>query len=748
MKNLLILGLTTVLFSCASRNYYQTDKWKNNNTVTIKSDNLKQNTLLIVDENMDITPIDESSFKILKKKKKKKNNVEYKDPFVQISKPTNEIKILFDGFKNKDLKLTLTHSDYEQVPITIEKTIRTDALIADLSISVLTFGLPFLIDPFKSDFYRIKKSSKNINIVFDFNQSYMKNEYKKISNSNNIQVLNDWINKYPKSDIIQKVIDQRDSIEFSIALSEQRESSLDYFITSHKNSKYLDTAKVIKSEMQTAREMFEKSSITNTIESYEFFLQKFPKSLHSIDAEKRLLLAAEKLAIQSNSIDFMKKYILDYLVKFSIHFKNHEIEEKKRNIISAIDNQLIKENLKSVPNELYSEYSNLWKAFVKIKHEIPTAYSLDFPNIKSNYSKICDVIFSIIKETNTLEEQKLSIEKVISDFPEFAIQKNALKDMSSQYILSILNNLQNSTGNIKLFKVGYLEDCFKTNRNLFLNEGNKAYFEYKNKSYAAFENVDSEEISINEGKLEGQSKCFSNHKMALSVNFSNNLPQEINYYLEDKIVNTCFFVSDRTRYTYFYEFENGINLTLRDLELKIAKEQELLNKGIDEESVQRLQSLRSNKYPSIISQNKQLDKLLEKAKQLKDIEDKKKEAIQLAEQRKRDEQRKNREEQEQEQKLVEAAMLESNIIGLYKANHGNFILLKNNGVGQLSIEDNINGLGQLTFTWEIWHENKVKIKSSDEYGTKFNAFFTIDKRDGSYVLKYQTYTGNMEFIKF
>jgi hypothetical protein len=771
MFKFLLLGLGFMLFGCASRNYYQSDKWIRNNMITIKSDNMNNNTLINVDQNTRITIVDESLIMIEKLKKKKQDlNITY----IEIPKSTNNLNVLFDGFKQKDLKVRLTHPDYEQVDLLIKKRPRLDAFIADLSVGVLTFGLPFIIDPFKSDFYRIKKSSQNFNIHFEYNQSFMKKEFVKISSSKNINDFNNWINKYQKSEILQNVIDHKDSLEFSSVLSVQNEASIDDFITTHQKSKYLNEALAIKNEMQAAREMFDSVSIINTVESFEIFLNKFPKSIYVKDAQIKLLATAENQAIKENSVEFKKKYILNYLIKYSNLYKNKEIEEKKLIISNSIDEQLITEHIKNIPNESYTEYSNLWKAYINLKKEVPSSFLLELSQTKSYHSKICDLLAELLKESNTPEKQKLFVTKVNQDFPEFVLTQNNGKDLAQQTIICIINNTKKASGVLKLFNVSFLKYYFESSKDLLNDNNKKSFFDYKNQKYDAFEYVDLEEVSIKDGKLEGTSKCFSNSKIVLTVNYSDFIPKEINYFLDEKKVNTCFFDYDKTKQSYSYQFENGINLTLKELDYNISKEQELLNKGLDEGSIERIQSLRNNKYPASLNQNKQLDKLIIKAQNLIELENKRKEELRLAENKKKEEirlaEQKKREEERRQQAEAQKrretqknnsyeetnesvlseedaqTLLFAKLVGFYESNDGNWVALYPNKTGKLRIEDNLMGLGSLVFTWAVSGES-LSIKFQNEYGMNQTVFLSLIPRGSIYDLKYRTMTGGIQFIK-
>ena len=92
--------------------------------------------------------------------------------------------------------------------------------------------------------------------------------------------------------IYEKVLDQKDSLELTIALFQETENAIDEYIASHQSSTYLPEAIKIKEEMVAARELFAKTKTENTVASYENYLSKFPRSLNNKEAHKLLTIAA------------------------------------------------------------------------------------------------------------------------------------------------------------------------------------------------------------------------------------------------------------------------------------------------------------------------------------------------------------------------------------------------------------------------------------------------------------------------
>ena len=475
---------------------------------------------------------------------------------------TNTKEIRLANLKKDNLNVQLTHPNYETVNIQLKRTVRPDALAKDIGLGIFTFGIPIIVDVFKNEFYRISPKTKSFNVHFEFKQSFMSDEYQKIAKSTNPTDYQNWINNYPKSNIFQKVLDHKDSLELSIALSKESETAIDLFIASHQTSNYLKEAQGIKDEMVAAREMFEASKKSDNVESYEAFLLKYPKSLHNKDAHRLLVNAAEKISIASNNLGKLKDYVFTYLIPNESFFNKSEVEEKKRKISETFDKQILKHNIKNDPKNQYVEYSNLWKEYISYRNQIPSDY---FNFSPSSYQKtISGIVFNKLKENSTKEKQKSLVAKLPIDFPNFNL-KNDNENIVISCLDIILNNNENVSGLLKLYDVNFISHYDSK-----LTENDEVYqlnkYDYKGSEYIALQNIDFEEISFSSGRLNGPIKCYENSKLDFSCNTSNGNFKELAYYQNGKLVKTYTITDDLS---YEYDFENGVNLTINDFNTKI-----------------------------------------------------------------------------------------------------------------------------------------------------------------------------------
>lgn len=636
MKNLVLLSLIFGLFSCASRNYYQTDKWKQNNTVTIKSENLNEFSIYIDGENIGTKKVDESNIVITKYRK---NNLpDDLKRLITVNSTSGFYNLTFDGFKKKDIKVSLLNKNYEKIDLTIHKRVRYDALAKDIGLSLITFGIPLIVDVIKSDFYQLKKSSKNNNVRFEYLQSYMLDEYKKIANSMNPKDFNDWLAKYPKSSAKQTAINKKDSVELIIALSKGQEVAIDEYILAHKGSVFLSEAEGIKKEMVLARELFTSACQKNSVEAYEDFISKYPKSLHNKEVQKLLLNAAEREAIATSSSDKLILFIKNYYTPNIKLIDNNTLSVNQKKIRNSLEEFIIKEALQNNQDNTYENYRLLWAKYSTIckDNDIPSVLK-NFDKIKKYQVEISDYLFNSLKDANTPEKQSIWRQKTLDDFPELDLVDN-FPNKSNDILLTVIENQKNGTGKILVFNSNIL---LQFTRNSKIDHGltakyNYGKYEYQGKTIDALASCNYQELNFAKGILNGINKAYKDKQLQYSIdaNKNNEITDEISYYKDGKLVKTIYiskgFTADGeciVNKDFSYDYENGANLTLNNLDKQISEiEKDAKIKSI-EEIIEEYSQLKNNNFPSSLPQNIKIEKLLSLAQTKKKNNDKKTEEI-------------------------------------------------------------------------------------------------------------------------
>lgn len=578
--NKLALIFCLTLVSCASTNYKNSKKWKKNNTITIKSENLNQFSIYIEGENIGTKQVDESN--IVVTKYRKNNHPNDLKRLITVNSPSAFYNVTFDGFKKKNIKLSLLNENYEKIDLTIQKRVRYDALTKDIILSVFTFGLPLIIDPFKSDFYKIKENSVNQKIKFEYTQYFMKGEYSKIYNSNNIQDFENWIARYSKSNLLNNVIDHKDSLEYSYALAEQKESIMDAFISTHNKSKYLDSAIAVKNEMKSAREMFELSKTNNTVIGYEEYLKKYPNSLNNKEAHTLLLNAAEREAIATSSSEKMVLFIKNYFIPNIKLIETNSLSARQKNIRNNLEDFIIKEALQNNQDNKYENYRLLWTNYSTIckDNKIPRELK-NFDKIKKYQVEICDYLFNTLQIANTQEKQSIWMRKTLDDFPELDLVDN-FPSKSKDLLLTVIETQKNGTGKILVFNSNILSKFTSNSKidNGLIEKYNNGKYQYQGNTFDALANCNYLELNFAKGILNGMNKAFKDKQLQFSIdaNKDNEITDEISYYKDGKLLKTIYiskgFTADGeciVNKDFAYEFENGVNLTLINFEKEITK---------------------------------------------------------------------------------------------------------------------------------------------------------------------------------
>jgi hypothetical protein len=273
----------------------------------------------------------------------------------------------------------------------------------------------------------------------------MREEFNKIKKSNDPKTFQNWLDQYQNSDILKTVENHKDSLELTIAISQQSEKAIDQYISTHPNSKSLSNATKIKSEMVSARELYEKALTSNSTEAFENYLKEYPSSLNNYDAHRLLTKSAEKRAIESQDISALVLYIKNYLEPNSSYFNSSEVQAMKELVSSKIDNLLINEYVQQKSGDLYNTYSQLWTRYNSIKIEVPQNYLLELKEVLKCRNTIYPLLFNQSKGIKTKQDQTNLVNKFNKDFP------NLTPLASDNLIITVINQTPNAQGNIRLF---------------------------------------------------------------------------------------------------------------------------------------------------------------------------------------------------------------------------------------------------------------------------------------------------------
>ena len=496
----------------------------------------------------------------------------------------------------------MVHENYDSIRVDARRVVRKKTLIKDVSLGVFTFGIPVIIDVFKSDFYKISPIDKEFAAHFMFKQAFMLAEYNKIEGSTKPDVFQNWIDNYDYSNILQQVIDHKDSLELNIALNKESEKAIDNFIQSHQQSNFLSEAEKIKDEMVEARKLFGEVKKENTVSGFEKFLSKFPKSLHNKEAHKLLVYSAIKEGKVKNNLESMLLANSQYLLKFKGFLSNDELKKKTKEVSLKVDDILIKKLLNSKKNN-YVTYSEFWKTYIKVKKENKNVS--DLPRSFNKNKNIANLLIRKLYKLKSETAQGKFLEQARLDFPHLDGQTFN----NNPVIKNIVLLDDKFTGTLILKNQDYLTSYLKNSYEGDVYK-NLTGFTYKDYYYnQPYKKGNVEKITIKNGQVSRlivleSSKKIIDAKFEMNRTRQNLKYKSISFFIDGKLVKTEY--SDINNVNYFYEFENGKNLSLIELARKIKEADQQVAQSNYDYALKLYTQNCKNDYPATISLNKRI----------------------------------------------------------------------------------------------------------------------------------------------
>jgi hypothetical protein len=563
------------------------------------------------------------------------------------------------------MRIELYGENLESQFIKIRRVPRGGAIVQDILLSTITFGLPIIIDPFRADFYKIAKGSRQFDIKMKYTQQFMLDEYKKIENSNIALNFENYIVSYDYSDVKQLAVNKRDSLELFTAIQKSDEKKIDEFIKNRPESVFMSKATEVKNILKSSRVDFENSKKIDKAITYKKFVDKYPQSLQTNEAKKLMVNAAEKECLAANKLDSTIFYLDNYLLP------NEQIVVNDFSAKIRMANNLIE---KQIIDELYLNKSD--------KYEASKEMCKYYTNFKNKYKKYSDltslleidflrgdiaiILFNKLKSASDQSTQSSFLDEAQKTFIDIYEENNWKKNLPISY--HILIEARGKNGSIKLYNQQYVKNHLE-----HLGEAGSEFtdihnYTYKGQKYKALENVDYEEFEIKEDVYV---KVKLYYKGSLVVESDNRFKSD--FYKNGQLVKTKFHKWDNNgnRIGYEYEFENGVNLSLKELTQKLDEAEKLTAQKDYQAAVTKFESCR-NSFPQDIPENIRFKKSFDRAFALLEEYNKKQEEIRLAEERKKEQARLAEEKRleqirlAEEQKRLLQYLTPQNIAGVYK----------------------------------------------------------------------------------
>lgn len=481
--------------------------------------------------------------------------------------------------------IKVSATDYDPVIQRIKITPRGKAIKNDFILGIFTYFTPFLVDPFRSDFYKIHQNSKTITINLEYNQEYMFREFIKIANTSDPNTFKRYIESYPKSNYIILATDKIDSLDLSTALRVGTETAIDEFIQSHRDAKlkYLSTAQKQKELLEEARGEYDKIRTNTNLNEFKKYLNKYP----TFPQSKLAINRSYEISKNSKSLNKLLEFNQDIFIPYLYIL---DTEEKNRIIIdlnNAVDLAIITENMNLL--ELKESYVKIWNVTQYIYKNNPNIQNL--PKCEENSMELARFILNDLnKQKNGTSQTELIkyYESILIDFSKFGT--------NDDFLLRCIKRAENLSGNFTLYSQNFLTNYLKSNpNNKLLNklsnlpQGNLEHLTFSKGAITYYD------VSLNQQKI----ATYLLHQSEATIK----------YYEDGSIIKESHFDLNG-RELFEYKYKDGVNTSLKELDDIIARVRVSMSLKNFDESINVIYSALRNNYPKDLSQNMELNKLL------------------------------------------------------------------------------------------------------------------------------------------
>ena len=483
--------------------------------------------------------------------------------------------------------IRVSGKDYEPVVQKIKITPRGKAIKKDLFLGLFTYFTPFLIDPFRSDFYKIREDYKSITVNLNYNQVYMYRAFMEIANSTDVGKFKRYIDTYPQSNYLSLAKDKIDSLDLNTAMIIGTEESLGGFIESHGDAKvnYLSAAQKQKEMLEGARIEFNNIVTKTDLNEFKNYLKKYPKFKESSLAVNR----SYEIAKSSGLLDKLLEFNRDILIPNQNILNIQEMQRIISGLNNAVDLAIIRE--KTDQKDLPNSYISILLTAQEIKSNYSNINML--PQSSDSYRiKLADIFLEELLNSKTEKQQQELLERYSSK-----ITKLKYLSYYENFIVYCLQYTRSFNGDFKLF-----------NQNIFHN-----YVEHSSEGDALRNLSDVISGNVEEiGLLNGQIIKFRIFQSTNPIATFERKPDGTLYFarFQNGILSKEEFYNYAKGINYIYEYENGKNRTLMVLDASISDAEVAMKKGNYQEALIRLNNNCKNPYPNTISQNIKIQNLI------------------------------------------------------------------------------------------------------------------------------------------
>ncbi len=309
----------------------------------------------------------------------------------------NVTEIFIPKLKRRLMTISVDNND-EIKNIKLKRNPRFGAIFKSTIISCFTLGLPFIIDPFRPDFYKLSKSSRNLNIQFssqtknEYKSDITKNEFNKSDKKQNLQKEHTSYSSNGSKENPKKIETNIKNTDYQNSTKSDSNEKL-VTLTTIGQGKTLDEAKLsaLRSAIEQAFGTFVSS---NTQILNDELLKDDITSIANGNIEKYDIISQNQISEQSWAVTIKSVVSLNKMVNYCKN-KGNEV---------SIDGASFAMNIKITKLNAESEIKAIENLLVVFDKLLSNAFdyeiNVDEPKASMFYENYFDVVMRIYAITN------------------------------------------------------------------------------------------------------------------------------------------------------------------------------------------------------------------------------------------------------------------------------------------------------------------------------------------------------------
>ena len=490
----------------------------------------------------------------------------------------------------------------------------------------------------------LDKRSHSVFVRMNYTTKFLRDEFNEFRGQSDLKALRALQVITMDDKLYYQIVSCADSIEIDNCFKQGSGAGIEKFLSDRPYSPRYQDALKVRQYYKDAEAKYTSAKSANTIKEYEYFLKNFGLSNHK-DEVKQLLVAeavgyySKDLGLSDSLLSCYKRYVVP-------NQGETWIEQYDKSIKSNMESALIAENKSST----IDQFANHWKKILLF--EQGTNFKMN--SYRNTFREpLCNLYFEQLKKVSSASSQDSLVASFKTNFDSFEVWADG-KDDSEDFINHVMTQTRNKNGSVNLFNSVFTVNYLASNVAGFSRD-----YKYKGNSYALKKVSDKASIVWNGNQLSDKVSLFSANQLDFELAFTSYPHYEsLSFYQKGGLILKKHFLNDKLNYE--YEFENGVNLTLKDLVEKIKTADGYLAEKKLEEAGKYYKSAQNN-YPADLPENVQLDASIKRfndavdkhnaeVKKREEEEKKKRDAEEI---KKKEEERKMKEEEEKKRKAEE-----------------------------------------------------------------------------------------------